>query len=60
MSATNSHSLVEDRDHRNQAVVLAPSWWESRIPDLEGHGTTWLTRSVLPVLPFSDSILASS
>ena len=57
MSATVSHSLVEDWDHRNQAVVLAPSWRESRIPDLEGHGTTHLTRSVLPVLPFSDSIM---
>lgn len=60
MSATVSHSLVEDWDHRNQAVVLAPSGRESRIPDLEGHGTTQLTRSVLPVLPFSDSIMASS
>lgn len=60
MSDTVSHSLVEDWDHRNQAVVPAPSWWESRIPDLEGHGTTWLTRSVLPVLPFSDSIMTYS
>lgn len=29
MSDTISHFLMEDWDHRNQAVVLAPSWWES-------------------------------
>lgn len=52
-AASISHPLAEDQ------AQPALHRWEPHIPYPEGYGNTWLTRSVLPVLPFSDSITTS-